>query len=439
MNHKNLIQSILLTLIVFTTCIKVHATENLTVSRAKDIYMVTGQISGNELYKSNSAGDAIQFAIDKHAKGGTVVLQTGNYVVKKQINLRSFITLTGSGPSTIIRMQENHDTGIAINGDTIFKAVVSNLSIVASKNDSTAIAAIKLSSSGDCQISDIFCVGMKHAGVWLATHTYLTEIRGCKFADIKGSGVLLEFLRSGVGGEYVPNLVSNCIAYRCGIGFRINNAVVVNFNQCAAHQCKNVFNFNRGASVSITSCRSFQIEEEAVVLYNSAEINITGNIFCWSEKEAIKLNKVTWGTISGNNLIDIGSINYYTREMNPEKKRKLFYPVPEGVEVPLYSGLTLSEVKGLTISGNAIFNWNQCPKMLYGIYEEKNCAYNLITSNNINWVKNEGIKSLGKNTLVANNLILADENHKPNNADYQQYDKLILDEIIEKMLEYVND
>jgi len=393
MNQKTLIMSIVLVLIAFTACTTIQPTENLVVSQTKDAFYVTGQISGKSLHKTSSADEAIQFAINQLPKGGTVCLQAGDYLVKNQINLKSFVTLTGSGTSTIIRMQTGHNTGIAINGDTLVKAVVSNLSIMASKDDSTATAAIKLSSCGDCQISDIFCLGMKHAGVWLATNTFLTEIRSCKFAGIKGAGVLLEHLAfpGGLGGEAVPNLVSNCIAYRCGIGFSMKRTIVLNINGCAAHQCKNAFNLNDSYSVCISGCRSFQIEEEAVILDNSGEINITGNIFCWSVKEAIKLNKVRWGTISGNNLIDVGSINYYTRDMNPEKKRVLFYPVPKGVVVPHYSALTLSDVRGVAISGNALFNWNQCPKMLYGIYEEENCAHNLITSNNINWVVNEGV------------------------------------------------
>ena len=79
-------------------------------------------------------------------------------------------------------------------------------------------------------------------------------------------------------------------------------------------------------------------------------------------------------------------------------------------------------------------------KILYGIYEESNCAHNLITSNNINWVVNEGIKSLGKNTLVANNLTVADVNHhKPFPGRYQIFDVKILDELIDQMQKFMID
>jgi hypothetical protein len=441
MKRKISIISIVLFFLTSMASAQMQANENLLVFQTDGSYKVFGQVSGKKLYKTNYADEAIQFAIDRLPKGGMVSLQSGKFLVKNQINLKSFITLKGIGASSIIQMQPGHNTGIAIKGDSLVKVNINNLSVINSKNDSTIVAAINLSSCGDCQVSDIFCVGMRHAGVWFNSHTYLSEIRSCKFADIKGAGVLLEKLGSGIGGEYLPNLVTNCIAYRCGIGFLMNRAIVVNLNGCIVHQCKNAFYLQNGSnSVCITGSRSFQIEEEAVIVDSSHEINITGNIFCWSVKEAIKFNNVRWGTITGNNLIDVGSVNFYTRDINTENKQHLVFPPPNDLEIPHYSALKLNDVKGVTITSNAMFNWHVCPKMLYGIHEAANCANNIITSNNINWVVNEGVNSLGKNTIVANNLTVADENHlKPHKGVYQVFDVKTLDDIIEKMLEYVKD
>lgn len=438
MNYKMSIR-VLLILLGFNLIFKAHAAENLVVAEANGSYKVLEQLSSQELLVSKSADEAIQFAIDLLPKGGVINLLAGNYLVKKQINLKSFITLTGSGTSSVIRIQPGHDTGIAIQGDSVVKVIINNFSVIASRNDSLALSAIRLSGCGDCLVSDITCLGMKRAGVWFNASTYLSEIRSCKFLNIEGAGVFLDNLATGIGGEYLPNLVHNCIAYRCGIGFLLNRAIVANLNGCIAHQCKNAFNLQRSNSICITGGRSFQIEEEAVIVNGSHEINITGNIFCWSVKEAIKVTNVRWGTITGNNLIDVGSINYYIPELNPDKKQHLAFPPPVDLEIPLFSALTLDDVKGVTITGNALFNWPVCPKMLYGIYEKDNCSSNLITSNNINWVQNEGVKSLGKNTIVANNLTVSDENHlSPHKGVYQVFDVKILDEIIQKMEEYVN-
>jgi len=437
MNFKILIHVILL--LGFNLVFQARATENLIVSEINGSYKVIGQISGQDLCLTNFADEAIQFAIDQLPKGGVVNLQSGKYFVKKQINLKSFITLTGSGTSSVIRIQPGHDTGIAIQGDSLVKVIISNFSVVASKNDSLALSAIKLSGCGDCLVSDITCMSIKRAGVWFNSSTYLSEIRSCKFLDIEGAGVFLDNLGTGIGGEYLPNLVNSCIAYRCGIGFLLYRAIVANLNGCIAHQCRNAFNLHRSNSICITGGRSFQIEEEAVIVNGSHEINITGNIFCWSVKEAIKVTNVRWGTITGNNLIDVGSINYYTPELNPDKKQHLVFPPLADVKIPLYSALTLDDVKGITITGNALFNWHVCPKMLYGIYEKDNCSSNLITSNNINWVQNEGVKSLGGNTIVANNLTVSDENHlTPHKGVYQVFDVKILDKIIEDMKDYTD-
>ena len=437
MRTKLSISGLILSMVIWAACTPEPVTENLVVAQMGKQYSVSGQLSGKKLFSSVFADAAIQYAINLLPKGGMVSLESGNFIVKNQINLKSFITLTGSGNATIIRMQPDHATGIAIKGDSLMKTTVSDFSVMAAKNDSSAIAAVTLTSCGDCQVSDVFCLGMQKAGVWFNEDTYLSEIRSCKFAKIKGAGILLEGLAEGIGGEYLPNLVTNCIAYRCGIGFLCSQAIVVNFGSCLAHQCKNAFNLQNGSnSICISNCRSFQIEQEAVIVNNSAEINITGNIFCWSVKEAIKFEKVRWGTVTGNNLIDVGSVNFYTRGLNPERKQHLLFLPPADLKIQNYCAFTLNDVKGVTINGNALFNWPVCPKMLYGIYEGMNCSDNLITANNINWVVNDGVKSMGKNTLVANNLTIHEPNHMSSldpKGKYQLFDVKTLDEIIEKL------
>ena len=56
------------------------------------------------------------------------------------------------------------------------------------------------------------------------------------------------------------------------------------------------------------------------------------------------------------------------------------------------------------MTGNAVFSWGDQVPMEYGIIEDESCAYNLISSNNINFYTEDAVVSKGANSEAMNNL-----------------------------------
>ena len=255
-------------------------------------------------------------------------------------------------------------------------------------------------------------VGFKQFGIWLRASSFLCELSGCSVADNDSINIYLENLDQGRGGNWVPNLVSDCKVYGGGKGISLKKSIVVNIVGCLAYQTRGTaFSVtDYSCSVLISGCRTYQIQSDAVVVEDSHEINISSNIFCWHEGHGIVLNNVHWGTISANNVIDNGSINLVTQPFESELIRALEVDVrgekyahkfhmtpPENAVIDNKNGIVLTgETMGVTVSGNAVFNWQPAPHMDYGIIEHSTCSNNIISSNNINFSQKEGVRSRGK-------------------------------------------
>ena len=380
--------------------------QNVDVFIHNATYKVQGAIDRQLLFESTKADQALQFAIDYLSdQGGQVMLQRGRFLLENTIHLKNNITLSGSGPSTVLMMDENHRTGIAILGEEVDHAVVSNLSIKAPERKQNAHAGVVLDHSGGCVVENVFCYGLRDYGIWLRNNSFLCEIRSCKVADCGKSNIFLDELAiAGRGGDFVPNLVTNCIVYGGGAGIECNHALVVNIVACQAYLTTRpgFLLHNKSNSVLISGCRTFQIRDNAVEVSNSHEINISSNIFCWHEGHGIVLDSATWGTVSANNIIDTGHIN-----LDPASGEAWTYwvPIPDTLQWErLKSGINLTgTTQGLTIQGNAVFNWGSNPPLQYGISESATCQNNTILGNNINYCQTVGVKADGNNTTVVNN------------------------------------
>ncbi len=136
---------------------------------------------------------------------------------------------------------------------------------------------------------------------------------------------------------------------------------------------------NVSNSVLVSGCRTFQIDNDAICVENSHEINISSNIFCWHRGNGIVLRDVTWGSINANNVIDTG------------------------VNKQMVGILMENKTKGLQVTGNSIFNWPGHHPMSVAIKEDSSCMNNQIIANNINHC-NVDISSEGKGTMVQNNI-----------------------------------
>ena len=76
-----------------------------------------------------------------------------------------------------------------------------------------------------------------------------------------------------------------------------------------------------------------------------------------------------------------------------------------------FNGIHMVDTHGYTVSGNSIFNWQVCPSMRYGVYEDAASRKNVITGNNINLYSDDSVLSLGQGTIARDNVGEADTTH----------------------------
>jgi hypothetical protein len=218
----------------------------------------------------------------------------------------------------------------------------------------------------------------------------------------------------------VPNPVNNSFAYGGGHGFETKRPIVLNIVGCAVFQAKGYgfYLHTTSNSVLISGCRTFQIEKDAVSVDNTAELNVSSNIFCWHRGHGIVMNNVQWATITANNFIDSG---VRTRDGS----------FTNGV-------VTENKLEGVQVTGNAIFNWGDQNPMTYGITEDETCANNIIANNNINYYTQKDIAAKGKQTLISINIGIGERSFKSmNKPRYPDFDTFRIESFIKKNALYI--
>ncbi len=406
--------------------------QSYEINEHKGKYFLKTESSRRILSRHDFANEAIDRAIVLLDKGGgRIHMGKGTFRFSNPVKLDHKLHITGEGVSTVIVPSKEFEGSNLLFGKALNQVSMAELTLKSEHDHDSLISAIKMSECGSCLFKDLTIIDFSGYGIWLTDDCFLSEIRGCNFADIRGSGVFLDQL-NGIGraGPYIPNLVSNCIFYRGGTGIECSEAIVANIVACMVFQSRGpAFHINNESnSILISGCRTFQIQDDAVVVDNSHEINITGNIFCWQNKNGIVLRSVDWGTVTGNNIIDSGNIPF---EFENGESWEYWQERPESMEAYKHTGLVIqSSCKGLTISGNAIFNWASNPPLLYGIHETEDCQDNVIIGNNINYFTEAGILASGRGTITANNLA-SREAHRGNTDEIHSFDTRLIEKYIE--------
>ena len=378
---------ILLILLSFSACNKSVNINDVSLHRINDHYELRDQVNKRKIASFKSADIAIQFAIDKMESGGNIELGAGSFDLKNTIYLKDRINIKGKGTSTVLKVFSTDTSGVAIIGTDLKQVQVSGFSLIA--NDTiNSIAGIRYIHCGDSEISDVYSEGFLKYGIWLSNNSFLCHINNCTAADNGRANIFTDSLFWSRAGEYMPNLITNCITYGGWNGIETNKSIVLNIVGCIVHQPENYgfYIHNVSNSVILSGCRTYQSGNDGVVVEKSHEINITGNIFCWSRGKGIVMRGVDWGTVSGNNIIDSGSERYGG-----------FPGVGEAI------GIELTEnCRCLQVTGNNIFNWGGQGIMQYAVYEDESCSNNLFSSLNINYFEKDAIFSKGKGSEVMN-------------------------------------
>lgn len=403
--------------------------QDFEVYRDGDIYRVRGQIDGAEVKAGDKANEAIQFAVDSLGDtGGEIVLERGVFELEQPIKLASNIWLRGSGRGTKLKVGKANKAGVGILCSGVYGVEVSNLTVTAGDNNDT-VAGIIVDDSGDCKIHDLFCVGFGEYGIWLRNNSFLCDIRGCSLAGNKKANIYLDDLKRGRVGDFIPNMVTDCVIYGGGKGIECNKTVVLNIVGCAVFQTKDVafYIHDTSNSVLISGCRTFQISSHAVFAENAHEFNISSNIFCWQTGHGIMIKDCQWGCISANNIIDSGSYNPGTKDQATR-----FSQLPKGIKP--HNGITLINSSGYNVSANTVFNWAQGSRMEYGIKEDNKCFKNNIIANNVNYFKEQGVLSEGKESIAADNVCYRTHPHrgKASFPFVQSFQTELMDKFIEQ-------
>ena len=364
-----------------------HLWQDYDVYRDGDVFRVRGQIDGVEKKASDRACQAIQFAIDSLAgSGGEVALQRGVFPLERSVSLANDVWLRGSGRATKLLVAKAHETGIGLLCEGLKGAVISDLA-VQTEEDQAAVAGIVIDDCGDCQVRDVFCQGFALYGIWVRNNSFLCEINSCKLANNGKANIYLDHLtKGGRGGDFVPNLLANCITYAGGMGIECYEVMELNITGCAVFQPGEFAYYLHDMSnnVLISGCHSFQVEKHAVVVESTHEVNISSNCFSWHRGHGIVLKNVSWGAINGNEINDQG------------------VQARDGSH--MIGVLMTSGTQGVQVVGNTIFNWGDQRPMRIGIKEDGSCRKNAIVGNNINYCTEADVVSEGEGTLVDNNV-----------------------------------
>lgn len=384
---KNYFFNIILIITVFTGCQSNKKSENF-----------------NKWNADEKTGINIQKLIDDlPEQGGKVILPNGRFNIDKSLILRNNVWLQGEGRGTVLLVTDS--LGIIMKG--LKGTKISDVTILNAERH-TSKAGIVMDDCGDCQISNVLTQGFKQFGMWVRNDSFLCELSSCKSADNGQANFYFESLAAGGrGGDFVPNIVSDCISYGGKYGFEFNHSLVINLTGCAVFQSLDYgyYLHSSSNSINISGSRSFQVGNDAVYVGNSHEVNISSNIFCWQRGNGIVLNNAIWGSVASNNIIDSG-----TRTRDGSYRNGI---------------LLTNKTTGIQVTSNAIFNWGDQPPMENGIIEENSCEYNLISNNNINYFTRQGVLSQGKGTVVNNNVMIGDNAHlSMNKKQYPDFDTL---------------
>lgn len=360
--------------------------QSVVIYQDNNNYKAITNVTHEEIIVDTNASRVIQGVINSFKDyGGSIIIESGIYNIKNKILLNSGIKISGRGESTLLKLAKDNMEGIIFEANgkdhlEIFDILIDGNS----QSSKESIAGIILRDCGDCKINSVTVKNFGQYGIWIDKNSFLCKITECTAAGNKKAGFYLSDLQhGGRGGDFVPNLISNCSVFLGGNGFELNHSLCTNIVGCQVFQVKNnaFFIYNKSNSNIITGSRAFQCKKNAIYVKDSHELNVSSNIMCWNSGNSVELDNVTWGVVSANEFIDIGG-----RHENPAI----------GVYIHGYSKL-------IQVSNNTIFNWSSHQPMIYGIREENTCMKNMISSNIINNYDKAGVFCEGQDTRVESN------------------------------------
>jgi len=402
--------------------------QDLLIMQDSNDYLVMTEITHEELVSTDDCHIAFQKAVEALDEGGTINLGRGTFKLNRPVKLADRIWLRGKGRETRLLVTAENEMGVGILCENLDGVILSDLAVLA-ELPQTGRAGVILDACGDCQVRHVFAGGFSGYGIWIRNSSFLCTIESCSLAGNGTSHIFMDTLTKGRAGEFIPNLVSDCMIYGGGKGIECNNAIVANIVGCCVFQTRDTgFHLHtQSNSVVINGCRTFQVGKYAVLVEDTDEFNLTGNIFCWHVEDGVVIRNANWGTLCGNEVIDTGSYNSGVEDFTAR-----WDTLPE--HLPPYSAIRLHDARGYTVSGNSIFNWGVAPPMEYGIYEDAECYNNTISANNINYYDKKDVESLGLCSTINNNVSSKQRPHHIRDRQMPDFFQTFQTELVDRFI-----
>ncbi len=325
-------------------------------------YLVTAVNSLDILYQTNSAHNAIQWAV-KHVgqKGGEVQLQSGIYTIGVEISLPSNVILSGQGPSTALKFENKSGSAISIlNGEQV---TVKNLALMSTSRGNTI--GISLINAVKCSIEDVKISGFTKNGCEISGNSSFCKIMNSDFVDNETA----IYLNTGRVVDDMPNKVSQN-------SIRKGNRGVV---------CKNA------SGAYLVNNRITGTKEEAIQVSGN-NVHITDNFITKTGNKGVVL-KGSKINFKGNTLIDLTGVSL---DIEDSKYITIF---ANTFAENNKESIRLRASSSIAISGNKFHG------TLIGISESDDCAENIFLGNTISDYSRTGIIARGSDSINKNNLI----------------------------------
>jgi parallel beta-helix repeat protein len=392
-------------------------------------FVVRGQLDRQVVTNTSEAATAINDAIQAlNGEPGEVLIHRGSYPLAAPIELPSHTTLRGKGDGTELWITSDNTEGIGVRSERADRSVVRDLAIKSPKEQKNGKTAVLLDHCGDCQVEGLLVVGMQEHGIWVGNNSFLCSVRHNSLADIDSSAIYISDIGPlGRGGSYVPITISENNVYDSNIGIECSRGINVQILGNVVYRAKQYAYYLHTSSncCLLSANRTFQCYGDGIVVENTHELNINGNMISWQQGHGIVLKDVTWGTVSGNVINDPSSPTFTggtpMQGYTPRENYTIFHEVPKEFNLQglQRSGIRLTErVRNVTVIGNAVYCWGLALPMDYGIYEDAQGIRNVIASNTFNYCSKACIRSEGQQTVVDNNTERADSSYLANNRPW---------------------
>jgi hypothetical protein len=373
--------------------------EDLRVGPDGNYFSVKGSVTGDLVFKTAKASEAIQWALDQTVTGGSVELTEGIFPLDTILTVKANTWLYGQGDKTLLRAAHGLENALILR-----EAYNTSLSDLALEQAGSIITGIFLSNSIFTHIQNVTVKGFREYGLrfdadtenappntWGAAGPSLILVSECSFMENTKTNIYKPVNGAYIGNA-VPSMITRNISWGSQVGIDckgICDNLVGNLILGAGKHAM-VIDAN---SILCTGNMTYQTGGTAIQVFdgkiyyskgydrndnnNNKEANISGNYMIYQRGSGVEISE-QWGTISDNYIINCG------------------------VGVGYKSGIWLREdSESYVVVDNRIGNGGGHYPLLHGILE--NGAKNLVSGNWIHHFTGKDVLSRGEATMVTAN------------------------------------